>query len=433
MTNIELNINQVLNNSNEDYHIKKYTFNNTIYKIIKYNKEKLKQYQDKDTEYYKIMSKFRSVIIKNNQVVCYAPEKSENYEFFKSNNKSDECWIEDFIDGTMINVFYINNSWEIATRSSVGGNILFFNDVKNYEYFNEFQGNENLKNLTFRTMFFEACQLNNFDLNTLDQRYCYSFVLQHPLNRIVTPITNTLIYLVKVYEIQHPLKNCLSEENLNKVTIKEINCYQLADQPPYIFMNTNVKFINRFPLNDFKMAEEYYNSQETPFYCNGCMIYNNQGIRTKIRNNNYEFVRKLRGNQPKLQFNYLSLKQQNRVKEFLHYYPEHSLIFNKFKIIVYEYTNQLFGYYISCFIKKEKQLREYPFQYKNHLYKLHELFKTTLKPEGKKIDKKVVIDYINQLHPAQLMFAINYEYNQNNKDEDYLDENYENENPEMCI
>ena len=207
MTNIELNINQVLNNSNEDYHIKKYTFNNTIYKIIKYNKEKLKQYQDKDTEYYKIMSKFRSVIIKNNQVVCYAPEKSENYEFFKSNNKSDECWIEDFIDGTMINVFYINNSWEIATRSSVGGNILFFNDVKNYEYFNEFQGNENLKNLTFRTMFFEACQLNNFDLNTLDQRYCYSFVLQHPLNRIVTPITNTLIYLVKVYEIQHPLKN----------------------------------------------------------------------------------------------------------------------------------------------------------------------------------------------------------------------------------
>jgi len=421
MTNIELNINHVLNNNNnnnENFSVKKYTFNNAIYQIIKYNKEKLKQCEKEDYDYYKIMSKFRSVIIKNNKVVCYAPEKSCNYDFFKASNNSLECWVEDFIDGTMINVFYdnLNNCWEIATRSSVGGKILFFNDVKNYQYFNEFQNNENFKNLTFRSMFFEACQINNFDLNTLDKKYCYSFVLQHPLNRIVTPITNMLIYLVKVYEIIHPLNNCLDQENLNKVIINEINLNDLVNNPPYIFMNTNVKFVNRYPLNDFKIAEQYYNGEQTPFECNGCMIYNNQGIRTKIRNNNYEFVRKLRGNQPKLQFNYLALKQQNRVKEFLYYYPEHSVIFNKFKLIVFEYTNNLFKYYIDCFIKKEKPLREYPFQYKNHLFKLHEIFKANLKPEGKKVDKKVVIDYINQLHPAQLMFVINYQHNPDNQD-----------------
>ena len=98
------------------------------------------------------------------------------------------------------------------------------------------------------------------------------------------------------------------------------------------------------------------------------------------------------------------------------YYPEHSVIFNKFKLIVFEYTNNLFKYYIDCFIKKEKPLREYPFQYKNHLFKLHEIFKANLKPEGKKVDKKVVIDYINQLHPAQLMFVINYQHNPDNLD-----------------
>jgi hypothetical protein len=138
------------------------------------------------------------------------------------------------------------------------------------------------------------------------------------------------------------------------------------------------------------------------------MIYNEDGTRSKLRNNNYEIVRKLRGNQPKLQYNYLYLKQENKIKEFLRYYPEHSFIFNKFKSKTFQYTNELFMNYVSCFIRKEKPLKEYEFQFKTHMYKLHEKFKSELKPNNKTIDKKFVIDYFNQLHPAQQMFVINY-------------------------
>ena len=119
-------------------------------------------------------------------------------------------------------------------------------------------------------------------------------------------------------------------------------------------------------------------------------------------------MRKLRGNQPKLQFNYLTLKQENKVGEFLQYYPEHTVIFNKFKLAVYHYTSNLFMNYISCFVRKEKPLKEYEFEYKTHMYKLHEKYKTDLKPNQKSIDKKFVIDYVNALHPAQQMFLINY-------------------------
>ena len=42
------------------------------------------------------------------------------------------------------------------------------------------------------------------------------------------------------------------------------------------------------------------------------------------------------------------------------------------------------------------------------MYKLHEKYKTELKPVNKIIDKKYVIDYVNALHPAQQMFIINY-------------------------
>lgn len=411
-SNKTINVYNILNNQDDDYIIKKYTFNNVEYMIIKYNKEKLKKYESTDIEKFNIISKYRSVVVRDNKVVAYSPCKSMDYNIFKNiNQDTSNCYVEDFIDGTMINVFFdtINEIWEISTRSCVGGNIIFFNDVKNFQYFDNNNYHNNYYNATFRTMFFEACNMNNFNLNTLDRRFCYTFVMQHPFNRIVTPSPMPLVYLVKVYEIKNDLNDPTKD-----VIINELNLQEFISTPSYIFLNTNIKFVNKYTISSYQDIENYYNGENIPYYCVGCMIYNNDGTRTKIRNNNYEIVRKLRGNQPKLQYNYLCLKQENKVKEFLKYYPEHNVIFNKFKQLTYNYTNELFINYISCFIRKEKPLKEYEFQYKNHMYKLHEKFKNELKPQNKSIDKKVVIDYVNSLHPAQQMFLINYS-NYNNK------------------
>ena len=412
---IEINLNNILNPENsEKYNIKKYTFNNIIYNIAKYNKQVLKSLEanNKNDEFDEL-AKCRSIILKNNKVVAFSPPKSIAFNLFKNKYTNiSESWVEDFIDGTMINVFFdnLNQVWEIATRSTVGGNIIFYNDIKNYRYFNKNEKNmdsnnnffEKYHNATFRTLFFETCNANNFNINTLDRRFCYSFVLQHPLNRIVTPTVMPMIYLIKVYEIVHN-----TELNTN-VIINEINLQNFISSSPYIFLNTNVKFVNKYPITNYDDVETYYNNENIPYYCVGCMVYSVDGTRSKIRNNNYEKVRKMRGNNPKLQYNYLCLKQENKVKEFLQYYPEHNVIFNKFKNLAYDYTNGLFINYISCFIRKEKPLKEYEFQYKNHMYKLHEKFKSELKPNNKTIDKKFIIDYVNSLHPAQQMFIMNY-------------------------
>lgn len=223
--------------------------------------------------------------------------------------------------------------------------------------------------------------------------------MQHPFNRIVTPIVTAAIYLVKVYDI--------NSDDLTNVTVKEINISSFVNCPPHIFLNTNVKFINKYPFSSYQDIKAMYNSDNTPYYCMGCVINSDDGIRSKIRNNNYEMVRQLRGNQPKLQYNYLNLRKNNKINEFLSYYPEHSLIFNKFRLALYSYTNELFANYISCFIRKEKPLKEYVFAYKTHMYYLHELYKSELRPNKQNVDKKVVINYINSLEPAQLMFVIN--------------------------
>ena len=48
--------------------------------------------------------------------------------------------------------------------------------------------------------------------------------------------------------------------------------------------------------------------------------------------------------------------------------------------------------------------------------------------ESKVVDKKVVIDYVNSLHPAQQMFVINYKYNltTENSVENSVENNVEN-------
>jgi|UniRef100_A0A6C0CE93 hypothetical protein len=411
VNSINLNVTHALANEDNYFTIKKYTFNNNEYKIIRYNKAKLKELNIiSDYNKYNTISKFRSVIIRNNKVVCFAPEKSVDYSYFVNKYSTESSWLEDYIDGTMINVFYdtIKETWEIATRSSVGANIVFFNDVKNYKYFDNNNYFKDYYNLTFRSMFFEACNSNNFDLNCLDKKYVYSFVLQHPFNRIVTTISAPAIYLVKIYEITHPINNVLSVDNLNHVIVHEIDIQSLINVPPYIFLNSTVKLAAKYPVSNFQEIKDFYESNNASYHCVGCFLYSKDGSRSKIRNVSYEEVRKLRGNQPKLQFNYLTLKQQNKVKEFLQYYPEHTLIFNKFKLTLYYYTSNLFMNYVSCFIRKEKPLKEYDFEYKTHMYKLHEKYKNELKQEKKIVDKKFVISYVNSLPPSQQMFLCNF-------------------------
>ena len=134
------------------------------------------------------------------------------------------------------------------------------------------------------------------------------------------------------------------------------------------------------------------------------------GVRSKIRNPNYENVRQLRGNQPKLQYRYLMLRSNQKVTEYLKYYPEHSKLFSKYRTMIHNFTKQLHDNYISCYVKKQSPLNTYSSEYRTNMFKLHEKYINELMPLGNVVTRSVVIDYVNHMPLQILMHAVNYQF-----------------------
>ena len=359
------------------------TKSNEQYSIIKYRKEMLSA--DLNSTY----GLLRSVILSGSKIVSFAPPKSISGETFmlKYPIKTDKIIAHEFIEGTMINLFYDHNygatgCWQISTRNTVGAEVSFYKWSKK----------------TFNQMFLEACMYNNLIIQTLNPNYCYSFVLQHPENRIVGPIKHPQLFLVAVYEINQK-EDDISVTDININNVKNGGLWHL----------TGIRFPETYGFNSYSELIEQFASPNTPYNILGIVIKNTEtGERTKFRNPIYEEVRQLRGNQPKLQYQYLCLRHSGKLPEFLKYYPESKAEMSKFREQVHMFTNTLHQNYISCYVKKEKPLKEYSNQYRTHMFKLHEVFINELRPQHLFVTNTVVINYVNKLHPSLLMYCLNY-------------------------
>lgn len=237
------------NNDEKYYSINQYfTKANEKYSIIRYNKEFL------SSDLVSTYGLLRSVIVSSNKIVSFSPPKSLSPDNFMRNYPliTDNIIAEEFIEGTMINVFFdptygATGCWQIATRNTVGAEVTFYK----------------WSNKTFNQMFMDACIFNKFNIQTLNPRYCYSFVLQHPENRIVVPFKNPDLYLVAVYEIvQNKTEILVIEENMTEV--KNGGLLQFS----------SVKFPKKYEFTSYSELIEKFASANTPYDIMGVVIKN---------------------------------------------------------------------------------------------------------------------------------------------------------------
>ena len=357
--------------------------------VLKYNKSKL------TTENVNTLGLFRSIIADEfGNILSFSPPKSLDFDVFSQTNKYEECFIQHFPEGTMINVFFDKyiDDWQISTRSSIGAKCNFNMD----------------SNITYRYMFLDAMNHIGLEFEDLNKDYCYSFVLQHPKNRIVVPISDPALILTNKYKISN-------NEIYNKnyfITLPKFATLQM-----YNINDKKFKESVKYTGDNWRQLSEHFFSNNLPYQFQGVVIWNNKGERTKIRNSNYEIIKHLKGNSPKLQYHYYYLRQTGNVGDYLKYYPEHRSEFSIFRRELHKYTTQLYQNYISCFIKKQKKLIDFPYQFKTHMFKIHELYLNDLKLDGKFVNKQVVMNYVNTLPPPRLMHVINHIKKQYDKDQ----------------
>jgi hypothetical protein len=255
-------------------------------------------------------------------------------------------------------------------------------------------------------MFLEAMNENKLKLDMLNREYCYSFVLQHPENRIVIPFKTPQLYLIALYYIQYVSTDIIVHIT-DRISIKEF----------FDSNNVTVKFPQIYQYNKYSELIDKYASMNTSYDIVGIVLYNqNTGERTKIRNPVYEQVRCLRGNQPKLQYQYLSLRKEGRVKDYLNYYPENKKQFSQFRDQLHLFTDTLFNNYKSCYVKKQKPLNEFSQEYRTHMFHIHQKYINELRENRQFITNTFVQNYVNEIPTTLLMYCLNLQMRKRNVD-----------------
>lgn len=252
------------------------------------------------------------------------------------------------IDGTLINVYWDNDCWNFSTKGMV--------NAQNSKWYSD---------KSFKDLFLEAVNEANIDIESFDKNNCYSFVLKHPLNRIVT-----------YYEKPSIIQVCCTDmRNLNIVK-----------------SNIDVKMPNEIIIDswdDFekKITSLTYNEE-------GIMIFNhNTNERCKIKGKTYLEVKQLIGNHKDLKLRLLSLrKEEGKIQDYLMYYPEH----RKYNIELTNNIKKLITLILDIYttVKKERKYIEIPKFLRKTIYKIHDFYHEIMDKFTKgELSKKPSINY----------------------------------------
>jgi hypothetical protein len=293
---------------------------------------------------------FRSVIwdTVKNRPVCVGPARGSKF----SAAVAGPIHVQDFIDGVMINMFYYNGAWHLATRTQIGAE-------------NSFYGRR-----PYASLFWEAFAALGLTLDSLDTTATYSWVLQHPEERIVVAPEFGIpkLYLIK------------SEDSALKVP-----------RPVTHDLDTLEKIKDRVQLWGRKFGAQWQ----------GLIFYDKNGTRYKIRSDAYEEARHLRGNQPKREYLWLERWTEGRLPAYTRLYPEEehqaTAIVEQFKTC----TKEFYEVYGSVYKEKKFPLKAAPQKYRKLLWEARQAGVGGYFP--------ALRDFMNKQDVARKLWLVNYE------------------------
>ncbi len=299
------------------------------YYMITYNKDNRsfrKNNLSLTKEQLATISQYRGVIVEKNtnRPVCYTFNKM-------SRHLPDEWELSDFkvttsYDGSQIKIFWNNqgNHWAVSTTRRIDAARSYF-----------------FSNKSFMEMFQESSSSLNWD--NLDKKCCYSFVLAHPENRVVARHNNPF---------------------LTHVFTRNMDTFEIVDVDIGVPKPEVATFTTK--------PDIWKEIKRLPYYKEGFVVQKGDEF-VKLVNTKYQEVKDLRGSSSSLLFHYFHLKKQNKIRDFLSYYPETSETFKYFEKCFKNLCLVSYNEYILLRVRKVIQPPQVLRFLKPVLYKLHGL------------------------------------------------------------
>ena len=217
------------------------------------------------------------------------------------------------IDGSLFGVFNFKGKWYITTRSQIGG----LNKV-------------NIGMFTFGDIFNMAIKESREDFFAkLDPELDYTFELVSPYNKVVTPYSESALYIIGVRDKTNEFKEINIREVYDKLPeyIKHPELFSIKD--------SNGNFIG---FEEMKaLANGLENPTDEGFVVVDYSSYNDEfGYypRIKVKNGSYVALHYLRGSMESGAMNYggiLEIIWKNEQDEVLANFPEFKLFFDEVK------------------------------------------------------------------------------------------------------
>ena len=345
---------------------------------------------------------FRSVVwnTRLHRPVCVAPPKTTNAPFpyttcLEAVQHGMVC--QEQHDGVMINCFRMTGDDQlyISSRSTLYATGHFYSTTPFRRLFMDAYLNVDplaeCTNETLEQLMQWDTSMEVPDVAHNEYAVYYSFLLQHTAHRIVKRIESNRIILVQ------------------KGTVYQDGSIRVEDSPDSFRGTTPL--LSLLPETDQPITEwmrQYFHHESHEFQ--GVVCKDAVGNRWRFRSEKYTMVKSLRGNQPGGLERYAQLYVQNLHHTYLEYYPEDALVFALQSACMSTIIECLHRVYLEVHViktcSKEEIMETLDKMYHPHLYSIHGLYLTQLRPVGKKVTVDVIQNYFHKQPWQRIAFLL---------------------------
>ena len=357
------------------------------FRIVGSGRYRVIRYEKKSTDMKSpLVNWMRSTIwdTEANLPVCVSPTKAKEDEVPPIG--SDLPLIQDFMDGTMINMFLpafdeatgVQPPPTLATRSQIGAGGNFYSQRSFAELFTDALKDTNLVQLGLNVR-------HSFKDVKNVHAYFASFLLQHPEHRVVSKVDQARIYLVHTGYVTKD----------GHTAIEDIS--ELHGEPELAALA-----LPQYHMNGFNTVPDYQSFLNTQlntkgWFWQGLTFKDVNGNRWRTRNSKYLVLRALRGSEALPLDRWLRLRSEGKVLEYLKHYAEERAMFWDFEQRFRALTLAVYAGYVDVHKAHAKKLTDLPKNVSPCVFRLHAHYLEHLKPQTLTVKQKDAIDLVNKM------------------------------------